>query len=99
MQGQLQFPDPAARDTDTSRAAARSIAPSSARLRSIVLDAFRAAGPAGLTADEAAERLDLSVLAVRPRVSELGKAGALVDTRTRRANHSGRKAIVWRALP
>lgn len=87
---------PAARDTDTSRAAASAITPSAARLRMMVLGAIRAAGPAGLTADEAADRLGLSVLTVRPRVSELGKAGSIVDAGSRRANRSGRKAIVWR---
>lgn len=94
-----QFSDayPAARDTETSRAAAASIAPSAARVRSMVLNAIRAS--AGLTADEAADRLGMSVLTVRPRVSELGKAGAIVDAGVRRANQSGRKAIVWRVRP
>lgn len=97
MTGHLPlFEAPPARDTDTSRAAASAIAPSAARLRMMVLGAIRAAGPAGLTADEAADRLGLSVLTVRPRVSELGKAGSIVDAGSRRANRSGRKAIVWR---
>lgn len=93
-----QFSDayPAARDTETSRAAAASIAPSAARVRSMVLNAIRASASAGLTADEAADRLGMSVLTVRPRVSELGKAGAIVDAGARRANQSGRRAIVWR---
>lgn len=97
MQRQMQFSDayPAARNTDTSRAAAASAAPSAARVRSMVLNAIRAS--AGLTADEAAGRLGMSVLTVRPRVSELGKSGAIVDAGIRRPNQSGRRAIVWRA--
>lgn len=97
MQRQMQFSDayPAARNTDTSRAAAASVAPSAARVRSMVLNAIRAS--AGLTADEAAGRLGMSVLTVRPRVSELGKSGAIVDAGIRRPNQSGRRAIVWRA--
>lgn len=89
-------PHPAARNTDTSRAAARAAVPVAARLRTMVLTAIRNAGPAGLTADEAAEYLGLSILTVRPRVSELGKAGSITDTGSRRPNGSGRKAIVWK---
>ncbi len=99
MQRQMQFSDayPAARNTDTSRAAAASVAPSAARVRSMVMNAIRASAQDGLTADEAAGRLGMSVLTVRPRVSELGKAGAILDAGIRRPNQSGRRAIVWRA--
>jgi len=99
MQRQMQFSDayPAARDTDTSRAAAASVAPSAARVRSMVMSAIRASAQDGLTADEAAGHLGMSVLTVRPRVSELGKSGAIVDAGVRRPNQSGRRAIVWRA--
>lgn len=89
---------PAARDTETSRAAARSVEGSAAHFRSLVFNAIARAGRDGLTADEAADQMALSVLTVRPRVSELNKAGAIVDTGTRRANRSGRTAIVWRAI-
>lgn len=98
MSEQLDFfsaPVPARR-SDTSAQAARELEPSVARLRGMVLDAFRGAGVAGLTADEVAGRLRLSVLAVRPRVSELRKAGLVIDTGRRRANRSGRSAMVLR---
>lgn len=88
--------DPPARRSDTSEAAARKLKPSAARLRRLVLDAFRGAGPGGLTADEVAARLRLSVLAVRPRVSELRKAGMIADAGARRPNRSGRSAMVLR---
>ena len=52
--------------------------------------------PAGLTADEVADRIGKSVLAIRPRVAELAAAGAILDTQTRRKNASGRSATVWK---
>lgn len=53
---------------------------------------------AKLTADECALKLGESILAVRPRVSELAKKyGFLKDSGERRSNDSGRKAIVWQA--
>ena len=48
----------------------------------------------GLTPDEVAARLGLSVLTVRPRCSELMRRGRVVDSGTRRVNASGRKAKV-----
>ena len=47
------------------------------------------------TADEVAARIGESVLAVRPRVTELHQAGKLFDTGERRPNASGRSATVW----
>ena len=38
-----------------------------------------------------------SVLAIRPRFSELRALGQITDTGARRINDSGRSAIVWRA--
>lgn len=51
----------------------------------------------GATADEAADALRESILAIRPRVTELSKQGLIVETEQRRRNVSGRSAIVWRA--
>jgi DNA-binding transcriptional ArsR family regulator len=65
------------------------------RLRHLVL-AVLAAAPSGFTADEIAERLGESVLAVRPRVSELFHAGLIEKTGERRRNHSGLCAHVWK---
>lgn len=48
------------------------------------------------TADEVAERMGKSILAVRPRIAELAAAGALIDTGMRRKNASGANATVWR---
>jgi hypothetical protein len=49
----------------------------------------------GFTADQAAEYMSESILAVRPRVSELYKRGLIKDTGLRRKNVSGVKAKVW----
>jgi len=51
-------------------------------------------GPA-LTADALADRLDLSILYVRPRVSELVKKSKLVASGDLGMNASGRFARKW----
>jgi DNA-binding IclR family transcriptional regulator len=65
------------------------------RLRALVLQML-AAVPCGLTADEIAAKLGESVLAVRPRVSELFHAGLIEKTGERRPNASGLNAHVWK---
>ena len=50
-----------------------------------------------LTADEVANAMEESVLAVRPRITELRRMGRIEPTGTRRKNASGMSAIVWRA--
>lgn len=77
---------------DTRRAARESMAERVPRLRAAVLAALEA-GP--LTADEIADRIGETVLATRPRVTELHQDGLLYDTGHRRPNSSGRNAIVW----
>lgn len=51
------------------------------------------------TADEVADALGETVLAVRPRISELRVMGKVMKTMERRANRSGIKATVWRIAP
>lgn len=80
---------------DTRRESERQIAPERARLQRAVLEAVERGGP--MIADEIAARIGETVLAVRPRVCELAKAGLLRDTEERRTNQSGRPAIVWAA--
>ena len=65
------------------------------RLRALVLELL-AATPCGLTADEIAVKFGESVLAVRPRVSELFHAGLIEKTGERRPNTSGLNAHVWK---
>lgn len=81
-------------DRDTSRGAADR--PSVKTVRARVLRLFKASG--GLTADEAAAALDMHVLTVRPRVTELYHEGKLYATEERRMGTFGRNQIVWRAV-
>lgn len=85
---------PGAKVLGTSQDAADSIKPSAAYLRGKVLDALRMRS---MTPDECAARLDLSVLSVRPRFTELSALGSIVATGERRENASGRNAKVYRA--
>lgn len=94
---------PGWKEPTTSRDAAEAVEPSASRLRGDVLTVYRAAWPAGLTADEAAARLGRTVLSVRPRVSELRKQGELMTVSAepapgtkllRRKNESGLMAAV-----
>jgi predicted ArsR family transcriptional regulator len=78
---------------DTSKAAAESARHRAVALRNAVLKTI--ADSAGLTADEVAEKLGESILAIRPRVSELGAQFKITDSGYRRRNDSGRNAIVW----
>jgi DNA-directed RNA polymerase specialized sigma24 family protein len=95
--GPLFGPVPAQQSSDTSVAAAEAMTPGIVHLRRRVAEAFVAVGEAGATADEIAASLNLSVLAVRPRATELYQAGLLEDTGVRRQNESGMSARVLRA--
>lgn len=87
---------PGFKQRTTSRDAARLMMPRAPVLRERILDEIRAAGPAGLTADEAADRVGATVLASRPRLTELAKAGKIVPTGARRPNESHVAAKVWK---
>jgi hypothetical protein len=80
---------------DTSLAAADEIAERAPVLRDLVLLAIRHSD-VGLTADEAAAAIGISILSIRPRVSELAKLAEITDSGDRRRNQSGKLAIVWR---
>lgn len=87
---------PGAQDRDTSRAAAAEIAPETAQLRARALAIVERSN--GLTADEVAGKLGLSILSIRPRLTELSRLGKVRDSGQRRPNASGRNAIVWCAV-
>ena len=80
----------------TSEEAAASIAPEQRRLQDRVLAVLRDF-PNGLTADEVANYLDRSELAIRPRLSELLRLGEIDKTERRRRNRSGRFAAIYQA--
>ena len=63
-------------------------------IRQRVLECFRTHGD--MTADQAAERLRLSILTVRPRVTELVQMEKLKKTEATRRNASGKSARVLR---
>jgi predicted ArsR family transcriptional regulator len=69
-------------------------APSKAERTRRAILALLAIGPA-LTADALADRLDLSILYVRPRVSELVKKSRIVASGDRGMNASGKFARKW----
>lgn len=87
---------PGAQDRDTSQAAAEDIAPKSTILRALALDVLERSN--GLTADEVAGRLGMSILSIRPRCTELSRLGKIRDSGHRRTNASGKRAIVWMAV-
>lgn len=95
----LGYPDhPGFKEEGTSRDAAGAMKREAENLRDLVLAAIDGAGPRGLTPDEVALRLNRSVLAIRPRLTELGPKhfDKIERTGERRWNASGMKAAVWR---
>lgn len=84
---------PGHQNTDTSRDAAAQVTKLSERHESI-LEMLKTFGP--MTSDEVAETIKDSILAIRPRLTELKRLGLVHDTGTRRKNSSGRSAIVYR---
>jgi predicted ArsR family transcriptional regulator len=93
---ELIYPNaPGFKVSGPSEQAAEAIAGTASNMRAAVLAQF-AQYPAGATADEVAKDLNLSVLSVRPRVSELKRTGKIRQTGTRRKNESGMTATVWR---
>ena len=86
---------PGAKRTGTSKLAADSMRARAIPLRDRVLYVLIASPQ---TADEVAGTLALSILAIRPRLSELLALGKIVETSERRRNQSGKLATVWRAV-
>jgi len=81
--------------TDTSYDAAVAIMPRVQTLRDRALVVIRERPS---TSDECAEAMNESILAVRPRCSELFTLGLIRDSGLRRKMASGRSGIVWRAV-
>ena len=86
---------PGSKVSGPSRDAAESVT-DAATLRDQALAALRRQP---MTADEIAAVLHRSVLAIRPRISELVRLGSVEATAQRRPNASGRPATVWRVVP
>jgi predicted ArsR family transcriptional regulator len=79
----------------TSKAAGLAVEDRAATLRE---QAYGRLVCAPCTADEVAEELHESVLAIRPRLSELRAQGRIEPTGERRKNASGHSAAVWQAV-
>jgi hypothetical protein len=96
-QARPAYPDiPGSRYLPASREAADKIAPKAADLRTGTFRTLHAHGP--LTADEAAEKMDVHILAIRPRFSELYAQGVIEPTGERRKNAMGNNMTVWRIV-
>jgi predicted ArsR family transcriptional regulator len=94
MSDLFAYPDrPGAQSCDTSQDAADDIAPAAPQLRARALAVLERSN--GLTADQVAARLGLSILSIRPRLTELARLGKVRDSGERRPNVSGKRAIVW----
>lgn len=81
--------------TDTSAGGADRIKPHCGRLQKLVLGVVASAGASGATTDEIAAALNVDRPSVQPRTSELKLMGLIVDSKERRKNASGVRAIVW----
>ncbi len=93
------YPDaPGHRGVETSVAAAVALTPALGRLQQMARLAIAAAGDRGLTADELAATLHLSRWSIQPRTTELKRKGLIRDSGQRRANVTGKEAIVWVAI-
>ena len=89
---------PGAKVAGTSQDAANEMAEHAPTLREQVLRLFVNLD-SRVTTDEAADFLNKSVLAIRPRFSELRAMGKIEPTGERRTNASGMTAMVWRIKP
>lgn len=93
-----KYPEtPGFKEPTTSRDAAEKIKPRVYTLRDQVLEIITGAGGRGMTADEVADAMKRTVLAIRPRLSEL-VAGEKIQKHPdgdRRTNESGLLAAVW----
>ncbi len=81
--------------TPTSTDAAKSVARRAPTLRAVVLDHIATCGRYGATADEVCHALDMLPQSATPRINELAKAGAIIDSGRTRLTRSGRAAVVW----
>ena len=81
--------------SDTAIAAAEVINRALPQLQNDVFGVIAGAGCHGSTADEVAVALGWERFRVRPRTSELRKAGRIIDSGFRRDSLSGIASIVW----
>jgi len=93
----LQYPNNVGyKKRRTSKQAALDISKRAPTIRQQCLHIVKNKKTYGATPDEVADLLNLSILSVRPRFSELVLKGCIKDTKSTRKNQSGKQAIVWR---
>jgi predicted transcriptional regulator len=93
-----EYPDmPGAKVDGPSAEAADAMAGSASTIRAAVLRTLIRTAH-GMTADEIAAELRLSILTVRPRVSELNRMGVIHPTGRRGKNASGLSATIWQPV-
>jgi hypothetical protein len=80
---------------DTSSLAALSMIDEARNRRALALAIVAERGAGGATADEVAAALLWDKYSSRPRMAELHKRGAIVDSGDRREGSSGRGQAVW----
>jgi hypothetical protein len=90
--------DPGWKAPGTSRNAAEAITSRAKTMRARVLGFLTQHHPGSFTADQIAAALGESILAARPRVSELRRSGLIEPTAERRMNESGMLAQCLRAV-
>lgn len=81
--------------TETSKAAARSIAPRMNQMRMSILGALLRAAPYGLTAQEIEQHTGMTGNSIRPRLVEMETLTWVSRGPEVRATKSGRDAAVW----
>lgn len=92
-----KYPDePGYKEVTTSKDAAEKMKPLASGLRALVLAELKEVYPRTLTADQLATRLKKTVLAIRPRVTELYKTGLIERYGPRGKNVSGMTAHALR---
>lgn len=84
--------EPGWKARETSHAAAVAVAPMARSLRARVYDCIQERPD---TPEGVARRLNLDILAVRPRCTELARLGKIHDSGARGRSRSGKSAIIW----
>lgn len=92
----MNYPNtPGYKTGGTSEAAALSMVDVAPTLRDRVYTHIKSRGACGSSADECAKAIDETVLAVRPRFSELKELGDIRETKLTTLNESGRAASIY----
>lgn len=91
----MQYELPFQKHSETSQAAAISIAPDANNLRAAVLRYIAGRGDDGATDEEVQDALEMNPSTQRPRRVELVRMGVVEDSGRRRKTKGGRQATVW----